>query len=107
MITEEEAKEKWCPFIRWVVNEENHLAFNNRIDQAEISLNEDQQGGAHSLCVASECMAWRWDKNYELDTGDKKPSGKGWKKRSIVGRMVWSRSFTGKDREGRCGLAGE
>lgn len=41
MLTEKEAKEKWCPYTyRWVT-EEKRLT---------------------TRCIASECMAWRWGK---------------------------------------------
>ena len=47
MMTEAEARKKWCPHVRFSQWAEGIL--NNRGD-----LN-----GKHD-CLASECMAWRW-----------------------------------------------
>ena len=45
-LTEEEAKEKWCPFVR--------------IDEGETSVNRQLSGYDRSLfnCIASECACW-------------------------------------------------
>ena len=59
-MTEDEAKQKWCPFVR--------VAVTRAVDQATgvISLtevgNRDMQVGAipkHAMCIGSACMAWR------------------------------------------------
>jgi hypothetical protein len=46
MLTEEQAKTKWCPFTR--VGEQASGAAENRPD------------GSFN-CIASNCMAWRWE----------------------------------------------
>lgn len=43
MHTEQEARQKWCPFDR------SYLMRTNEVDVGECH------------CVASDCMAWRWD----------------------------------------------
>ena len=53
MMTEAEAREKWCPHVRFSQWAEGIV--NNRGD-----LN-----GKHN-CLASECMAWRWCNGEEM-----------------------------------------
>lgn len=50
IMTEAEAKEKWCPFVRQM-----HAQF-------ELSFNRMHPGGIaeNCNCIASDCMAWRW-----------------------------------------------
>lgn len=69
MITEEEAKAKWCPFAR---------AIGHATDGATHAINRAYPGGEldieWSRCIASACMAWRWAEkwdtlNDEYETG--------------------------------------
>lgn len=48
LLTEDEARKKWCPFVR-ALNSSMPAAYNRR--------NNDTAG---SLCIASACMAWHW-----------------------------------------------
>lgn len=51
-MTEDEAKTKWCPFARVLSSLQHGIG------------NRDVRGGSYSpgaLCIASACMAWRWD----------------------------------------------
>jgi hypothetical protein len=66
-MTEDQAREKWCPFAR--------------VAAADYSSNKGSGGDIRpgAYCIASRCMAWRWD----LDTVATEPH------------------------EGYCGLAGE
>lgn len=41
LLTEEEAKKKWCPMAQIIIG------YNENVNSA-------------SNCIASECMAWRW-----------------------------------------------
>lgn len=59
--TEEEAKTKWCPFVRFV--RLNDAIYSSRGPIIEPG---SENGGALN-CTASACMAWRWDK-FERET---------------------------------------
>jgi hypothetical protein len=50
-LTEDEAREKWCPFARTSGGTEEDLAINREYG------GEPDVG---ALCLASDCMAWRW-----------------------------------------------
>lgn len=49
-MTEDEAKTKWCPFVR--LARPGQTAFNRTTDDSELL--------PAAMCVASDCMAWRW-----------------------------------------------
>ena len=96
MMTEQEARQKWCPMARVAVEISeggstlSHVATCNRHD------------GAHPIarCIASGCMAWRWsvrDKRIPAE-GYTNPDGS-----SVVTRYV---DGPGDDPTGYCGLAG-
>jgi hypothetical protein len=54
MMTEEEARGKWCPFVRQSNGPDGSW---NRTLHESASLTEPRTYG----CIASECMAWRWE----------------------------------------------
>lgn len=56
ILTEEEAKTKWCPFVR-------AGSGNNRITPKDIANDEPFAGCAVGVCIASQCMGWRWSKD--------------------------------------------
>ena len=54
-MTEDEAKTKWCPFVRY------------RLTGTDVAVNCDDPERPHAFdeeipfnCIASACMAWRW-----------------------------------------------
>lgn len=61
MMTEDEARKKWCPHVR-------HPQFGNT---------QDLQG---TRCIASECMAWRSKEERSDYPVDVSPSEPGWEK---------------------------
>lgn len=110
LLTEEQARTKWCPHSRY--NSNGELA-SNRWKQ---SAPEDQPHALNPVpcrCIASECMAWRmhtlphefsmdyanakWlvdgDENYEFVTNDGREGG------LVKVRQIAANGF--------CGLAGK
>lgn len=75
-MTEDEAKTRWCPFIRIAPATESHHAVTNREDRAL------DIGPVTTNCIGSSCMAWRWLAEQPIRNG-------------VVART-----------EGFCGLAG-
>lgn len=47
MLTEDEAKKKWCPMVR-------------AGNEAGCNRNESDASGRLDRCIASECMMWQW-----------------------------------------------
>lgn len=58
-MTEKEAKEKWCPMARCKIDHDcaDTIAVNRWSDGAMIR---------GSLCVASDCMMWRYKTNGQM-----------------------------------------
>lgn len=82
MLTEDEAKTKWCPAARVTqISGEagNRYAFDH----------DGSQQAAFARCIASACMAWRW-------IGELKTFGP---REAPEERRVYERGF--------CGLAGK
>ena len=69
-MTEKEAKEKWCPMARCKIDHDcaDTIAVNRWSDGAMMR---------GSLCVASDCMMWRWniDNDFIVGTGTIKFGG--------------------------------
>jgi len=53
MMTEEEAKTKWCPMVR-VAHATTDIAVNRASEYS------------HTRCLASECMMWQWKDKSDL-----------------------------------------
>lgn len=81
MLTEQEAKDKWCPQVRMVFGPNNSgwegQGYTNRADYYEPEA---------CVCTGSNCMMWRWGNKYRSDLITKLP------------REEWT---------GYCGLAGK
>jgi len=59
-MTEEGARTKWCPFVRFTFNSrEGYMMSNREYKQRTEPLGQ---------CIGPDCMAWRWMKN-RPDTG--------------------------------------
>jgi len=50
LLTEQKAKERWCPFVR----------FTEGCDDAAANRWEETVNPERCRCIASQCMAWRW-----------------------------------------------
>jgi hypothetical protein len=64
MLTEKEAKKKWCPFARAVCHEEDGPkgAYNRlRLDESVDVTTEEMCSDTETRCIGSSCMAWRWE----------------------------------------------
>ena len=70
-MTEEEAKTKWCPFVRQAQN--GTIWSSNRWG--------DSRNPQPCRCIASECMAWRWrlerEEGATIDTPKRAPTTDG------------------------------
>ncbi len=68
-MTEDEAKTKWCPFVRAIGAVSDDAAANrwpaDPDGESDDSFGLDSSGQPHALCIASQCMAWRWDRVIE------------------------------------------
>lgn len=107
MLTEDEAKTKWCPFARMLlvdeINGTRHattpaISGFNRTGVQGCGSNSDQ---AESRCVGSACMAWRWSVRpglYDKDNPENGPLERG----VTYAPHEWFR----KEGSGYCGLAG-
>lgn len=78
ILTEEEAQKRWCPFSRMMLGDNG-------------AYNRDWRDINSTNCIASQCMAWRWELITEFASDETQPI-------KIVSR---------KTGNGFCGLAGE
>ena len=84
--TEEEARECWCPYARNIVEIKNGDGLIVAVTSGN-KFSEDKM----SVCIASNCMAWRW-KNASEET---------------KAHMRAVRTHHLNNAVGYCGLAGE
>lgn len=55
MLTEEEARERWCPFYQMVgAGTATDFQYG---DNRPVEIDNDRAG----YCIASDCAAWRWN----------------------------------------------
>jgi hypothetical protein len=57
MMTEREARERWCPMVRMVHEAEDEGSSYNRLKDRESTYSNPL--GCN--CIASNCMMWRWN----------------------------------------------
>lgn len=92
-MTEDEAKQKWCPMVR---HSEQGVGG---------SYNVPSQAGFN--CIASGCMMWRWNADLQLEyrrKGEPAPEGEGWKIDQPKAVVLTYRRYV---KNGYCGLGGE
>lgn len=108
VMTEEEARRKWCPFARWDPGvSDNGAATNRHGDGGKPFITQT----AAYRCIASSCMAWRWGapQRETTWTSGEPPEGDDWtaptdEKQRPGDSVRWERSVT--IRRGFCGLGG-
>jgi hypothetical protein len=90
--TEDEARGKWCPFARSVAPVD--YGYRDRVGNPILQAaphNRDNPNGSIPACIASSCMAWRWESEKPLKDID----------------LVNSEVVEIKPRLGYCGLCGK
>lgn len=107
-MTEDEAKAKWCPFVRITTETENHYPLTNR----EEPLLFKTEPGSISRCLGSACMGWlwqddavegRWTRLHEPPPGPEWVEVRKGPSRSAKFDTYWERPTPSRD--GCCGLA--
>lgn len=83
LLTEKEARNKWCPFTRAEVD-------GSVINRTALGYGDDEAW----RCIASDCMAWRWTETVYRDPATDEYSS------TKVG------SYTENLKRGYCGIAG-
>ena len=63
MITEDEARQKWCPLARvWAAGEMHPNGANRFVSDSDHTPEKHTEAFVKgTTCMASACMAWRWD----------------------------------------------
>lgn len=61
MHTEDEARQKWCPFARVIEMLDDEPVEGYGVGNRSTM----QTSHPHARCLASECMAWRWKGPWE------------------------------------------
>lgn len=90
MMTEEEAKKRWCPFVRAVYANASGMAAVNR---------DGKRMHPGAACIASECMAWRWE-FVETEDSKRHRAGRG------ISTYPPPEAVYEQTDKGCCGLAG-
>lgn len=97
-MTEEEAKTKWCPFVRLIPATDQHRVATNRGEYAGDKPKYSDSG--NTCCVASACAAWRWAKAFS--------DGSGFETSPNLGMAKFqAQNSSKKEVVGYCGLAGK
>lgn len=112
MMTEEEAKEKWCPHYRSMV------AITSMGDSREFDTNRASSEFSdvdRPTCIASQCMAWRWNEAKRTqafikavqDRMEKYEPKKPYSRNRAIAEVYAEIGSDLKYTEGYCGLAGK
>lgn len=59
-MTEDEAKTKWCPQARYVIDGQTVFPTGNRFDGQGGTSRTAVEASEQCRCLGSDCMAWRW-----------------------------------------------
>jgi hypothetical protein len=70
-MTEDEAKTKWCPFVRYSAAFDDYAS--NRWKQSSPEDEPDALNPVACRCIASQCMAWRKLHDADFDSHDNLP----------------------------------
>ena len=109
ILTEDEARKKWCPMSRVAVDTESafRVAYNRIISQDGLNAT-----GIAMRCIASDCAMWREAQTVETEINDTwfiYDPPKGW--RYVVsfddGMAKFERTLSDAPKSGYCGLAGK
>lgn len=58
-MTEDQAKERWCPFVRFNISDDG-MTSPNRSMNIWPNRQPPQDDRRSAACIGSRCMAWRW-----------------------------------------------
>lgn len=95
MMTEADAKTKWCPFSRPVMPRTEDCGF--QAGNRDYDRTDGAPSGAVAIagplnnCIGSACMAWRWHPSLSIDNPGRA---------AAAGQTI-------KETRGYCGLAGK
>lgn len=101
-MTEEEAKTKWCPFVRITPESEGFHPTSNR-EQPMLKTND---AGVISMCIGSHCMAWRWSRRGMVEVPEKTFGPEAKSIMSASDAALLKQDGTPVPDLGYCGLAG-
>lgn len=79
-MTEDEAKKRWCPAAR-----------EDTGGIGPVAGNRSQSSSAYTMCIASECMWWRWE----------------WESKQTFATTEQPQIFEQSKTHGHCGMAGK
>jgi hypothetical protein len=78
IVTEAEARGKWCPFARVVslytkAKTQTAIVSNRACEGIAPNLSvEERQNPPSARCIATRCMAWKWDPSSPKSSGNQR-----------------------------------
>lgn len=103
LMTEAEAKTKWCPFFRASVAK----AMSEDVEYAtnRDGRYEETGKGKIDCCIGSACMAWRWERRMSIDAVKAIREARGVSIHEAI--HLYRESFVGEQTtNGYCGASG-